>query len=248
MFEARTYRKMHSNAHLDSFEVSFLETDLWIGIDKGKYAIEIKIFALEKIKELRTLLVGYQIRNQHFISSLQPLPFDDEAPGIVKEMLLAAIKTNTGPMSCVAGIFASFVGEAIRKKFQLHNVIVENGGDNYLFLSNITAIVPIDAGENDVSHKLGLKIHPSKIPIGICTSSGKIGHSFSFGKADAVTVVSKNIALADSFATSICNQVKTKYDLEDIITKYGHHPEIETLIIIMDDSVAIIGDHEVVIL
>jgi uncharacterized protein len=249
MFEARTYRKTHNNAQLDHFEVSFLETDLWIGIDKGKYfEDEVIKFALDKIKELRALLVGYNTSHHQFITSYEPLNFDQNAPNVIQKMLDAGIKTNTGPMTSVAGIFAEYIGKSLKNEFRLENIIVENGGDNYLSLNSLTATIPIHTGNDNQGNKIGLKIKPEETPIGICTSSGKIGHSISFGKADTVTVVSKNIAAADAFATSICNQVKTKYDLDDLITKYGHNDDIESLIIIMDGNVGLIGEHEVVFL
>ncbi len=40
---------------------------------------------------------------------------------------------------------------------------------------------------------------------GICTSSATVGHSFSFGTADSVTVFSPDPILADATATAICN-------------------------------------------
>ena len=33
------------------------------------------------------------------------------------------------------------------------------------------------------------------LPMGICTSSGKIGHSLSFGKADAVVILLKGYCI-----------------------------------------------------
>ena len=41
--------------------------------------------------------------------------------------------------------------------------------------------------------------------MGICTSSGTVGHSLSFGKADAVVVTAGSATLADAAATAICN-------------------------------------------
>ena len=49
------------------------------------------------------------------------------------------------------------------------------------------------------------KIKHEKTPLGICTSSGTVGHSISFGRADAVTVFASEASVADAHATSIAN-------------------------------------------
>ena len=248
MYEARTYRQVHTNNALDSFEVNFLETDVWIGIDKGSYIHEMRNFVINKIVELRTLLIGYNTSNHKFFHSLEPLSINEDAPEIIKTMLYAGKKTKTGPMSSVAGVFAKYIADALVSNYNLKNVIVENGGDNYLYLNDLEVEIPIFAGDSPVSNQLGLKIKANDTPLGICTSSGKIGHSHSFGNANAVTVVSKDIALADAYATSICNTIIEEEDVGDAISRIEHYPEIESCIIIMNKSVGIKGEHEVVFL
>jgi uncharacterized protein len=49
--------------------------------------------------------------------------------------------------------------------------------------------------------------------MGICTSSGTIGHSLSFGLADAVIILAKNASLADAAATAVANRVSCAKDL-----------------------------------
>ena len=82
------------------------------------------------------------------------------------------------------------------------NLIIENGGDLYIKTKNLR-VVSIYAGENKFKDHLKIKISAEDSPIGICTSSGKLGHSLSFGKADAVTILSKDAFLADAVATSV---------------------------------------------
>jgi len=50
--------------------------------------------------------------------------------------------------------------------------------------------------------------------LGVCTSSGTVGHSLSFGQADAVVVLSRSAALADAAATAIGNIVKEETDVQ----------------------------------
>ena len=90
-------------------------------------------------------------------------------------------------MAAVAGGIAECVGQGLLDAGH-KEIIVENGGD--LFLSRSVALtVSIFAGQSPLSNRLGLNIVPEQMPLGICTSSGTVGHSLSFGLADSVTVV-----------------------------------------------------------
>jgi hypothetical protein len=92
-------------------------------------------------------------------------------------------------------------------------VIIENGGDIYLATSK-ERIIGIYAGHSPLSLKIGIVIRPEESPLGICTSSGTVGHSLSFGKADAICILSKSATLADAAATAVGNIVQEKKDIE----------------------------------
>ncbi|MFC1829584.1 UPF0280 family protein, partial [Thermodesulfobacteriota bacterium] len=80
----------------------------------------------------------------------------------------------------------------------------------------------------------------------VCTSSGTVGHSLSFGTADAVSVVSDSCALADASATAIGNLVKSKSDIEKAID-FGRRIEgITGLVIIVKDEIGLWGELELV--
>jgi ApbE superfamily uncharacterized protein (UPF0280 family) len=63
---------------------------------------------------------------------------------------------------------------------------------------------------------VGFKLKSPDLPLGICTSAGALGHSVSFGEADAVLVFSKSAFIADAAATAVANGVK-KTDTEGTI-------------------------------
>ncbi len=92
-------------------------------------------------------------------------------------------------------------------------VVVENGGD--IFISRKQdATISIFAGESPLSYKVGVCLSKEQMPLGVCTSSGKIGHSLSFGVADSVTVIAKSTMLADAAATRLGNEVKSGGELD----------------------------------
>lgn len=231
---------------MDSFIVTWFETDLWIGVDKGSLNEHMKRYARECIIDLRSVLENYNRSRAGFFSSHDPLPYDKNAPLPVKKMLSASLRSGTGPMSSVAGLFAGYVGESLREKFQLNNIIIENGGDNYLSLSDIDADLPIVAPSSPLTEQLGIRIKAGETPLGICTSSGRSGHSFSYGKAHSVTVISKEITLADAFATKLCNMTKSEEHLESTLEAAMYTQGISGCVIIIDDLVGIKGDCEII--
>ncbi len=55
-------------------------------------------------------------------------------------------------------------------------------------------------GKSPPTGKIGLEIDGEDTPLGVCTSSGTVGHSLSYGEADTVIVLPKSITLAGAAA------------------------------------------------
>jgi len=207
-FVKRNYRKRVTSSDLVSFQVVVKETDLWVSADRN----------LEK--ETRDLVLSY--RNQletyitshpGFLTSLQPREEDPFAPPIVREMIEATRKAGVGPMASVAGAIAEFVGKDLLKITD--QVIVENGGDIFIDVKR-PVTVSIFAGRSPLSEKIGLRLPSSQMPLGVCSSSGTVGHSHSEGQADAVCILSSSAVLADGAATALGNRLERKRDLERV--------------------------------
>jgi hypothetical protein len=81
--------------------------------------------------------------------------------------------------------------------------------------------------------------------MGVCTSSGKIGHSISFGKADAVMVACKDAALADAYATAYCNRVSGKEDVGKVCEALTKQEAVLSAVVIFEDTLAVGGLLEV---
>lgn len=205
MYQPRTYRHWVSSPDLVSFSVAVAETDLHISAT-GDLAEE----ARRLIIKYRGLLEGYIKEQPLFLSALKPLPAAKGAPSIVREMVRAARQTDVGPMAAVAGAIAQYVGADLLELSP--ELIVENGGDIFL-KSKGERVVAIYAGGSPLSGKIGIRIKGAATPLGVCTSSGTVGHSLSFGRADAVVAVAKSAILADAVATAVGNRVKTVADI-----------------------------------
>jgi ApbE superfamily uncharacterized protein (UPF0280 family) len=122
----------------------------------------------------------------------------------------------------------------------LTELVIENGGDNYIKIAH-PAVVSVFAGASPLSEKIGLEILPGQTPLGICTSSGTIGPSLSFGNADALTIVSRDPAWADAYATYFGNRVKTASDIEPVLDDIAGQPEILGALIVVGERMGIRG-------
>ena len=125
---------------------------------------------------------------------------------VVKRMVTAAKKAGVGPMAAVAGAIAWSGAEVMQEAGAPYGVI-DNGGDIALF-SDHELLVGVHAGGSPVSDRVAFAVPPTNEILGICTSSASVGPSISFGIADAVTVFSHDVALADAWATAICNEIR----------------------------------------
>jgi ApbE superfamily uncharacterized protein (UPF0280 family) len=206
MYEKRTYRNWVKTDDLVKFEVIVKETDLLVRAER-----DLSKETRELVLKYRHQLETYIAMNPQFQKSLLPLMDDSYAPEIVREMIRASQLARVGPMAAVAGAMAEMISKDLLKLSK--EVIVENGGDIYLATSRERTI-GIYAGDSPLSFKMGIVISPEETPLGVCTSSGTVGPSLSFGKADAVCILSKSAVLADAAATAVGNVVKEKKDIE----------------------------------
>jgi ApbE superfamily uncharacterized protein (UPF0280 family) len=178
--------------------------------------------------------------HEFFLQSFFPLPDDPDAPPVVRTMLRAGIAAGVGPMAAVAGAIAEYVGRAIVAEFGCEEVLVENGGDLWLsFVRPLT--IAVFAGNSPLSGRFGIELAPSLSPCGLCTSSGTVGPSLSFGYADASAVLCADAALADAWATASCNAVQNAEDIEATLGTLGEHPEILGSLIVVGDRLGLQG-------
>jgi hypothetical protein len=134
---------------------------------------------------------------------------------------------------------AEHTGREILK--QCDEVIVENGGDIFLQV-NREITISVFAGSSSLSNRIGIKISPHNSPSGVCTSSGTVGPSLSFGTADAVTIISLSASLADAAATAVGNLVKSSADIEKAIDAGKKIQDVAGILIIKDDQMGVWGN------
>lgn len=255
MYQPRIYRDEVNSDRFRLFSSIHHESDLLVGVSHHKYHPEMESVCRKEQLHLYKLLKAHIATNPTFVTSLSPLqiPADPNMSEELNCMYKCAHTTGTGPMSSVAGIFAEFVGRAIGSMVSCAGnsaeisseasaeVMVENGGDLYV-KNREELVVVVHAGKVALSGKLGLVIPPGEW--GVCTSSGTLGHSFSRGKADAVTVVSRSTPLADAWATALANDIEGAQDIEPLLERVAEIPEIMACVVIAGGQMGIRGAFE----
>ena len=238
MPQERTYRNQLDHDRLISFRVIVKETDLFI-----QACTNLDAQTKESILLHRGYIESFIQRHPDFSASLIPLQFGRPVPGIIANMLDAASRTGVGPMAAVAGAIAEHVGFDLLQFSE--EIIIENGGDVFL-RTHQPVTIGIYANRSPLNMRIGLKIDSCDGPRAVCTSSGTVGHSLSFGTADAVTVVSHSCAVADAAATAIANRVKQETDVQEAIYFGKDIKGVKGLVVIKNDKAGMWGDIHVV--
>lgn len=238
MQEPRFYRHWIKGGDLVSFEVMVKQTDLHV---RSRRNLSDK--ALDSVLKHRASLENYIKHHPLFVTTLEPYQAEAEAPAIIKEMARVSQLTGVGPMAAVAGAIAEAVGRDLLAFSP--EVIVENGGDVFLKVHK-RRLVGIFAGDSCFTNRIGLEISPKQTPLGICTSSGTVGHSLSFGSADAVVAVSPSAALADAAATALGNVVSSPDDIPRAVEKAQTIKGLQGVVVIVGDKMGVWGKVRIV--
>ncbi len=230
------YRSRIAATDLIHSQISIKETDMLVLSER-----EIGDLVRDIVLTQRDRLERYLLADPHFKGSLLPVEVSEAAPGIVKSMAAAGAAAGVGPMAAVAGAMCDAVAAGI--DVAVRELILENGGDLYVATTR-ERIVGIFSGEKSPHRSLGLRIRPESTPIGICTSSGRIGHSLSLGDSAATTVIARSSALADAAATAVGNRVRGRMGVQRGLSAAREIPGVLGVVVIRDGQVGAWGDVE----
>lgn len=237
MYEPRFYRHWVKGGDLVSFNVIVKETDLYVRARRN-----LKRKTLKAVLKYRALLERYIERHPEFLTALAPIQIGEDAPQIVRTMAEAGEGAGVGPMASVAGAIAEYVGKELLP-FSVE-VIIENGGD--IFLKTLERrLIGIYAGGSPFTGKIALEVQPEETPLGVCTSAGTVGHSLSFGKADACIVLSHSTPLADAAATAIGNLITEAEDIPRGIEFAQGIEGLKGVVIIKGDRIGVWGEAKI---
>lgn len=160
--------------------------------------------AVQAIKDARAEIVRKIRRDDFFLTTLEPYEPAPDDPRIIRRMCESSAIAGVGPMATVAGAIAQEAVEALVAQGCGH-CWVDNGGDVALRID--TPVIVEVFNEPGSVTAFGLELEPTGDIVGICASSGKLGHSISFGNADVAVAMADSALLADALATALGNRV-----------------------------------------
>jgi len=234
MKHSKRFYRDYSGISSTAFNVKIDTSDLFIRADK-----DLHDEAYEALKTARTELEDYITKHDEFLHSLDPVTMHGDEGEISAIMCRASASAGVGPMAAVAGAIAEAVGRELLNYSE--EVIVENGGDLWMKLVK-PAVIGIYVNNIYFKDNIGIKINPDETPCGVCTSTSKLGHSLSFGRADSVTIIAETGALADAVATAVCNMVQTADDIGNGLEFGMKIPGVKGCLVIFRDKLGALGN------
>ncbi len=229
----RVYRDWVACEDLVSYSVTVGSTDLYVSTSR-----ELRREAEESTSRHRRTIQDYLRSDPRFATSLEPVRPLPGAPAIIRTMAEAGHIAGVGPMAAVAGAIAEAVGRDLLPYST--EVIVENGGDIFMAAAR-PRTVGLYAGDSPLTGRVAIEVRPDDSPLGICTSSGTVGHSLSFGRADACTVLACSAAVADALATALCNRIRTPPDLDRVLDPGRLPVQVIGLLAVIENRVGLQG-------
>jgi len=245
-YRERFYRAWAQAKDLYTFRISCGETDLQISaLPPGRlgetWTLKLENTAQELVRKYRTQILKTIKRFPEFLTSLQPLALHTEFE-ITDRMLEMSSLAGVGPMAAVAGAIAEFVGHDLLSIAD--EIIVENGGDLFIRSMRERAVLIYAGEDSPYKNKLLLRVRGRDLPLGIASSSGRIGHSLSLGNTDVALITACSAITADAFATAIGNLVKHADDIPQAMEFAARCKEIEGGLILIGSKLGIWGEIE----
>ncbi len=231
------YRKSKTQKNgLKTCQFRIGESNLMISSNKPVQQIAKKFLI-----KIRSEIKNYIKIHPEFSESFKPVKIKKDAPAIIKKMSKASHSADIGPMAAIAGAIAEELGKNLGKHSS--ELIIENGGDIFVNVKR-QIIVGIWCQNEKIRNNMGILLDKKKGRCAICTSSGTLGHSFNYGKADAATVIAKDAAMADAWATRLGNEVKSAKDIKRALSLLATIKGLIGGVVIYQKTIAMWGNIE----
>ncbi len=194
--------------------------------------------AVDAIKVARRDIERQIRKDRFFLTTLEPYDAKQCTSKVTERMCRASEMAGVGPMAAVAGAIAQTALETMMAEGCSH-AWVDNGGDIALMLgSPVTLEVFTTPGS---AKTFAFNLRATQKPVGICSSSGRLGHSISFGDSDIALVLADDAVIADAFATALGNEVKTKESLRVCFDKLKGVGAVRGGLVMIDGEAAVYG-------
>lgn len=197
--------------------------------------------AEQAIFEARDIIKRKITEDPFFGTTYDPYPVNNFDDDLIKRMCQASELAGVGPMAGVAGAVAVFAVERMVEAGADH-AIVENGGDIALMINRDITVGVFQDDER--FRDIAFKVPKREGIFGICSSSGNIGPSVSFGRSSISTVFSDDVILADACATALGNLVGNggEREMAEALEEIGSTDGVDGCICISNGLLAMFGE------
>jgi ApbE superfamily uncharacterized protein (UPF0280 family) len=195
--------------------------------------------AVEAVKSARRDIERQIRKDRFFLTTLEPYDPGSCTSEITTRMCEATRLAGVGPMASVAGAIAQAGLEAMVSQGARH-AWVDNGGDIAMILESPATIEIFTLPGSPKASAFDLR--PTEGIIGICSSSGRLGHSISFGDSDIAVAIADDAVTADAFATALGNRVKDRDSLTTCFDLLKGKKKVRGGLAVIDGAVALYGN------
>ena len=194
--------------------------------------------AKDAIFEARDIIEMKIAEDPFFQITYDPYRQSNNDDDLIKRMCQASVLANVGPMASVAGAVAVYAVERMRDAGATY-AVAENGGD-IAILADRPVLIGLYSGDPKLD-TISVRIPPSENITGVCSSSGRIGPSVSFGDSDISTVFSDDVILADATATRLGN-LTGSMTVSEAMETVGSISGIKGCMIYRNSTIGMFGD------
>lgn len=220
---------------LFSLHLVFKQSDIWLKTEGKADRHQAEMY----IKKAYQDIEGYIAYDKGFLHALHPRKVSETAPDIIRDMCRYSEEADVGPMAGVAGAIAEYIG---RRMSSIHRIVFCNNGGDIYYRSPVEESFYISAPGSPLDKMLKICVPSAIEGKGLCTSSGIFGHSINMGRAYAVSILANNACLADVWATSVSNRIRSHLDLDHVLKWCMESESIKGVVILVDDYLAAWGD------
>ena len=195
----------------------------------------------DAVHSARSIIENKIAEDPFFGTTFEPYPPLKDDHLLVQHMCQASVLSNVGPMAGVAGAIAKYAVDAAIENGCDH-IIIDNGGDICMRTSE-TTIIGVFSGD-DKFKDIAFSIPPTDRVFSICSSSGKVGPSVSFGNSGICTVFSNDPVLADCCATAFGNMIRegTSEEMSQASEDIASIDDVSGCVCVSNGLIAMRGD------
>jgi ApbE superfamily uncharacterized protein (UPF0280 family) len=181
-------------------------------------------------------LQSYALRNPAFQESKRPIGLPQDAPDIVREMILASGNAGVGPMFTFQGAVTDQVGRFLAR--DVHDLTVSCGGDYFIITRKRMKLAVKRRGGDPISVVVG----PSADGVGVSTT---LGRGRGGEGPDGLAVIAGSCMAADAAAAGV-QAILPKPDGFRKALKYLERvPDVMGGVVVVGDQLGFSGRLEV---